>query len=288
MTNVTLAGRRLRQVLFTVAAVAGPLLRAQSVVGLETQYRLFSTSAPSEIRYDSGFINAPGPLVHSDSDSGSVSGSFSSSSITVSTGYGNMSISGNATVTNSESQGAFAGADNGGGPIAMYRDVLHVTSSTLAAGTPVDIGFTETFTATSSSVDPYNFGPPSFTDFLWIQDIYGQQWQPTLAATGSASDLFQARVGDTISLLGQLHVSATAWAGFTGNTTASYSFSISGPLTISSVTPGADIHSESGATYSPSSVPESASTLALLGMAIFILAAMRTASPRKAALTGRT
>ncbi len=137
--------------------VAGVPQTWAQTFGLDTQYRLVSTDASGEIRkYSGGLQPSLVPLVSSDTNSGSKYGSYTSSSISVSTYYGNMSVTGSGISSNSPLQGSFAFIDTpvGGAPWSMYKDTLHVTSSTLAAGTPVTIGLSESFIANFTQHDP--------------------------------------------------------------------------------------------------------------------------------------
>ena len=270
--------------LVCASAVLAPLARAQFQVGLQTQYRLVSTSAPSELRVDTSFLVAASSLLNSDTNAGSTEGSSTSSSITVSNTYGNMSVTGSGYATNSAARGAFAFIDTplGGAPYALYQDVFHVNSSTLAVGTAVTINFSEVFSASFSNTEPIGsqgFGSPSFQDILHISDNQGtSRWDVSLDATGSASYAFQTHVGDTLNVRGELHGYdfATANTLQTPPVTATYSFSAAGPLYVDSVSEGVDLTAESGATYTRSaSVPDGASTSLLLGASVLGLLAVR-------------
>ncbi len=74
-----------------------------------------------------------------------------------------------------------------------------------------------------------------------------------------------------------MHGSAAAVTNtFSPVVTADFSFSESGPLSITSVTDGVTLQSDSGATYAPSSsVPDTTSTLGLLGLAMGGLVLLR-------------
>ena len=274
--------RRSKPVLLAIGTLAfslagTPHLWSQSV-GLQTQYRLVSTSAQKEVRVDTGFVaNASAPQLYSDTNSGVLGGSVTDSSIQVSTNYGDMTVSGSGDASNSPTNGSFAWIDTafGGAPFSMYKDVLNVTSSTLAAGTAVTIDFTESF-ATSYA----GFNPSYFADNLHISDTKGlDNWNLTLTSTGSANFEFNTVVGDSLNLEGDLHGGGAAYANSLSPPFVSQSFSFyeSGPLYITSVTNGVDIQSESGATYSAptSSVPDSSETILLVGISLLAVASFR-------------
>ena len=285
--------RRSRHVLLTIGALVvslagAPQLWSQSV-GLQTQYRLVSISAGKEVRVDTGFVaNASAPQSYSDTNNGVLGGSFSDSAIQVSTYYGNLTISGSGDASNSPTNGSGVTIDTpvGGAPFAKYEDVLNVTSSTLAAGTPVTIDFTESFVA-SLAFTGTGLGLRDFQDNLDITDRYNfDQTHLTLSVTGADSFQFQTAVGDSLYLDGELHGNANIFAGdlsidpYTGLPKpegGNFSFYASGPLYITSVTYGADIKSESGATYSApnSSVPDSSETILLVAIGLLTVASFR-------------
>ncbi len=270
-----------------ICSVAGaPQLWAQSV-GLQTQYRLVSISAGSEVRANTGFVGSPTPLVNHDTNNGVLGGSISDASIDVSTYYGDMSVTGSGYASNSPTNGTGVTIDTpvGGAPFSMYQDVLNVTSSTLAKGTAVTIDFTESF-VTSLVFTGTGLGLRDFQDNLNITDKNSlDQTHLTLAGTSSDSFVFHTAVGDSLYVEGELHGNADIFAGdssidpYTGFPKpegGSFSFYESGPLYITSVTSGADVQSESGATYAPSSsVPDTTSTLGLLGLAMAGLVLVR-------------
>jgi len=274
--------RRSRQVLLTIGALVISLAGATQLwsqsVGLQTQYRLVSTSAQKEVRVDTGFVaNASAPQSYSGTNYGVLGGSVTDSSIQVSTDYGDMTISGSGFASNSPTNGCFAFIDTafGGAPFSMYQDVLNVTSSTLAKGTAVTIDFTESF-ATSYA----GFNPSYFADNLRISDSKAlDNWNLTLTSTGSANFEFHTAVGDSLYLEGDLHGGGAAYANSLSPpfVSESFSFSESGPLYITSVTDGVDIQSESGATYSApaASVPDSSETSLLVGISLLAIASFR-------------
>ena len=269
-----------------VCSFAGaPHLWAQSF-GLQTEYRL--VAGRNDVRVYPSLVNSGTPLVNHDTTSNEEGGAVAGASIQVSAYYGDMSVTGSGFASNSLTNGTGVTIDQpiGGDPFAKYQDVLNVTSSTLANGTPVTINFTESF-VTSLVFTGTGLGLRDFQDILNITDKSSlDETHLTLDGTSSDNFVFHTAVGDSLYLEGELHGNADLFAGdtnidpYTGLPKpegGSFSFYASGPLYINSVTDGADILSDSGATYSApaSSVPDSGETILFFGISLLAMTSFR-------------
>ena len=240
-------------------------------------------------------------------------GDHVSDTVSVMSSYGSLSVSASGTVDfcdgtvlfsgtgySCSGSGFFSGSGSpalqlsatevtssvSGGPMAGYRDTLHVKSSTLAPGTHVTIELTEVFTSSMAfSSFPLSSGTTnraSVQDRLFAEDpavlglgALGGLHKPldvTVSSPGTYTYVINSKVGDSINLEGDLYADGEAEASVNQYPHAFFTLSGSGPLYVTPLTAGVEIQSDSGATYA-ASAPEPAS-FALLGMGLGALAGL--------------
>jgi len=207
-----------------------------------------SGANPGELRVDSGWQTAA-PLVTPGSiTTSNALGCQSSASCTSTSDYGYLRCVAAGTANNCPSNGVFLWLDEwiGGEPKAQFHDTLTVVSSTLPAGTPVQVRMDLALAGTAGVNDPM-----PLLDYRAEMWAYGGTYTLTVSnAAGVASRTFNATVGATITVVGRLHVTIRA-QGVMSTTPLNSSFGVDLTATTGIVcqTPGASLASCSGRVY---------------------------------------
>lgn len=197
----------------------------------------------------------------------------------VSSRYGDLQASGNASVTNDGSAGAFQwhapGTAVGGEPNGWFVDTLTVRSDTLPLGTPVTV--TATLQFVGSFDHTFERAAGNYVDLsggLVVEPVHPTHtWLGVGTSSFRALDMQQAGtfpsfVGATFGIQGWLWVSAGAdvnYLDMVSTSTFSYSAQVRTSL---SAGPTAYITAASGTIYAP--VPE-APTVAMLLAGLWVV-----------------
>ena len=249
--------------------------------GLVNTWNVYAVQIPGS----TGYVSQTTPLSTTVSTSDSNCGATSNATQTDTAFYGSLSASASGSASNSLSCGLFAGAGTergdyyDGDPVAQYYDQLHITSSTLANGTPVTMMFTEDFLGSASFVDPDGGGDANITDNLQVSDGGGPVSINLFLTNGGETEIVTSYVGDYLSIEGQLFAFGGAWANYNGAPLITSTFQYSGQSStlIDILTPGASYTAASGTVYgSDLSAPEPGTwMLALIALAAIVPAAYR-------------
>jgi len=274
----------------------------------QTQLAPFSETIASSIAGSFGpFTNFANSTITASADYGSVSASLS----------GNGSGYGAASWSNFETAGSYATPDflADSGPGAAFSDTLTITSATLAAGTAVQVQFTEILQSDDFSFSATSYGGegsgPGITELAYVSyegfnyDLDGNPGLEldypaigqtegyigddfvsdtyNLIAPGEFSETTTATfdVGQTYWFTGGLQLFGAASAAYGEDTPYSYSIDPLATTLVDVLTPGAGYTSGSGTVYdttlpsSGRSVPDGGMTIALLGGALAGLSAFR-------------
>ena len=166
----------------------------------------------------------------------------------------------------------FSANDNHPGyEVGSWYDLIHVTSPTLAAGTPVRLQLTSTLEGTKSAFAPY----PNNGTHAYLRTAFGSEFSLIVMQDGilsSSKDIFvDTYVGDMLNLGSSMEIQGETSITDSGPSTCRVDAFNTGLVTLASLTPGATFTSDSGYAYGAAPVPEPATFAALaLGAAALL------------------
>tara|TARA_R110002073_G_scaffold259297_1_gene422347 strand:- start:385 stop:1512 length:1128 start_codon:yes stop_codon:yes gene_type:complete len=229
-----------------VAACLSSFAAAQNC-GVRNGFRIVNSHAggSSELAVDTGWQTAA-PLVTpgANSNPGQGTGCSSQGTCTPTSNYGLLRVTGTGSANNCSSGGTFLWLDQG--PQARFFDTLTVVSSTLPAGTPVQLRMVLALSGSASVVDP---NPAVSYNAIF----YGGSLTLSLnSINGTTSGLYQLAVGNSMQVYGSLTVALYAYGmlGFGAPPFyGSYATDLTARMGIECLTPGASLSFCSGNTY---------------------------------------